>query len=67
MDDDRHPARRGPDQLSARIDTRNLHRGNYTIVMRVPNPLRNGIPLRFANTSQNIGTGWLTLGTVTTR
>jgi hypothetical protein len=53
-----------PTTLSARIDTRGLRPGRYTIVMRVDNPLRNGIPLRFANTAQNTGTGWLTLGGV---
>ncbi|MCY1136452.1 DUF4832 domain-containing protein [Actinoplanes sp. Pm04-4] len=31
------------------------------IMLRVPNPMRGGIPLRFANSSQNIRTGWLTL------
>ncbi|WP_327000437.1 DUF4832 domain-containing protein [Dactylosporangium sp. NBC_01737] len=53
-----------PATLSARIDTGGLRPGRYTIVMRVDNPLRNGIPLRFANTAQNNSTGWLTLGTV---
>ncbi|MGI5184826.1 DUF4832 domain-containing protein [Dactylosporangium sp. CA-152071] len=50
--------------LSARIDTRGLRPGRHTVVMRVDNPLRNGIPLRFANTAQNTSTGWLTLGTL---
>jgi hypothetical protein len=50
---------------SARIDTHGLRDGRYSIVMRVPNPLRNGIPLRFANTSQDNTSGWLTLGAVT--
>ncbi|WP_203914692.1 DUF4832 domain-containing protein [Rhizocola hellebori] len=56
-----------PAQLSARIDTHGLRAGRYDIVMRVANPLPNGIPLRFANNGQNIHSGWLTIGAVTTR
>ncbi|GAB2625510.1 beta-galactosidase [Paractinoplanes abujensis] len=56
-----------PVQRSARIDTGGLRDGRYTIVLRVPNPMRGGIPLRFANTAQNTSTGWLTLGTITHR
>ncbi|MBB5868129.1 hypothetical protein F4553_001508 [Allocatelliglobosispora scoriae] len=56
-----------PAELTARIDIRGLRAGSYDIVARVANPLPNGIPLRFANTSQDIHSGWLTLGTVTTR
>lgn len=42
-----------------------LPHGKYTIVMRVVNPLRGGVPLRFANASQDQTLpGWLTLGTV---
>jgi hypothetical protein len=56
-----------PAQLSTRIDLRGLRAGSYDIVMRVANPLRGGIPLRFANTTQDIHSGWLDLGTVNTR
>ncbi|WP_250007540.1 DUF4832 domain-containing protein [Actinoplanes sp. M2I2] len=56
-----------PARLSARIDTGGLREGKYDIVLRVPNPMRGGLPLRFANTSQDTRTGWLTLGTVTRR
>lgn len=56
-----------PADLTTRIDTRGLRRGSYDIVLRVANPLPNGIPLRFANTSQDTHTGWLHLGAVTTR
>ncbi|MEV0460476.1 DUF4832 domain-containing protein [Catellatospora methionotrophica] len=56
-----------PTELTARIDTRGLRPGSYDIVLRVANPLPNGIPLRFANTSQDTHTGWLHLGAVTTR
>ncbi|MEU7820557.1 DUF4832 domain-containing protein [Catellatospora sp. NPDC049133] len=56
-----------PAELTSRIDTRGLRPGSYDIVLRVANPLPNGIPMRFANTSQDIHTGWLHLGAVTTR
>ncbi len=56
-----------PTGLSARINTDGLRDGRYDIVLRVPNPMRGGIPLRFANTSQDTRTGWLTLGAVTRR
>ncbi|MEV0714473.1 DUF4832 domain-containing protein [Asanoa sp. NPDC050611] len=56
-----------PVTLSSRLDTRGLRAGRYDIAMRVPNPLRNGIPLRFANTSQDDRSGWLDLGAVTIR
>ncbi len=56
-----------PAQLSTSINTHGLRRGSYDIVMRVPNPLPQGIPLRFANTGQDTHSGWLHLGTVTTR
>jgi hypothetical protein len=37
--------------------------GNYTLVMRVVDPLNNGRPLRFANRAQDATlAGWLTLG-----
>jgi hypothetical protein len=51
----------------AAVDIRGLRRGSYDIVMRVVNPLSNGIPLRFANTSQDNHSGWLRLGTVSNR
>ncbi|WP_328475980.1 DUF4832 domain-containing protein [Actinoplanes sp. NBC_00393] len=56
-----------PAQLSARITTHGLRDGRYDIVLRVANPMRGGIPLRFANTSQNADSGWLTLGSLTLR
>jgi hypothetical protein len=37
--------------------------GYYTLLVRPVNPLANGMPLRFANASQDqTRTGWLTLG-----
>lgn len=56
-----------PTELSSQINTRGLRSGSYDIVLRIDNPLPQGIPLRFANTSQDTHSGWLHLGTVTTR
>lgn len=56
-----------PTELSTPINTRGLRRGTYDIVLRVANPLPQGTPLRFANTSQDTHSGWLHLGAVTTR
>jgi hypothetical protein len=40
-----------------------LAAGQYKLVLRVQNPLANGVPLRFANAAQDIDIpGWLTLG-----
>jgi hypothetical protein len=40
-----------------------LPTGQYTLLMGVQNPLTNGIPLRFATTTQDANlAGWLTLG-----
>lgn len=40
--------------------------GSYTLLLGVPNPLPNGMPLRFANETQDADlAGWLTLGRVT--
>ncbi|WP_457945975.1 DUF4832 domain-containing protein [Pseudarthrobacter sp. alpha12b] len=45
------------------ISTTGLTGGYYTLVMRPVNPLANGIPLRFANATQDQTLpGWLTLG-----
>ena len=39
--------------------------GSFELLMRVVNPLPNGRPLRFANTTQDATVnGWLTLGTI---
>ncbi|MEW4570734.1 DUF4832 domain-containing protein [Tautonia sp. JC769] len=39
--------------------------GPVTVMLRVPNPLPNGRPIRFANATQDADRpGWLTLGTV---
>ena len=46
-----------------RTDTSRLATGNYHLLLRVPNPMPNGRPLRFANRAQDQHLpGWLTLG-----
>jgi Domain of unknown function (DUF4832) len=53
------PARKWNDLL----DLNGLAAGNYQLVMRVPNRLPQGKPIRFANKSQDADLpGWLTLG-----
>ena len=45
------------------VDTRPLAPGDYRLLLRVPNPMPNGRPLRFANRAQDQHLpGWLTLG-----
>jgi hypothetical protein len=44
------------------LDTRDLPPGTYVLAMRVPNPLPNGLPVRFANETQDEHLeGWLSL------
>ncbi|MGH7970692.1 MAG: DUF4832 domain-containing protein, partial [Limisphaerales bacterium] len=43
-----------------------LAAGQYKLVLGVPNPLTNGLPVGFANTSQGADLpGWVTLGQIT--
>ncbi|TDD53781.1 DUF4832 domain-containing protein [Nonomuraea terrae] len=52
-----------PAELSAALSTEDLRKGDYTLVLRAANPLRHGMPLRFANAGQDTTvSGWLTLG-----
>lgn len=47
------------------LDVRGMKGGSYTLAVRVPNPLKTGKPLRFANTTQDaVAAGWLSLGDV---
>ncbi|HWH68234.1 MAG TPA: DUF4832 domain-containing protein, partial [Candidatus Sulfotelmatobacter sp.] len=47
------------------VDTHALPPGAYRLLLRVPNPLPNGLPLRFANQAQERHLpGWLTLGEI---
>lgn len=52
-----------PKTWKASLDTTDLPAGEYQIAIRVPNPLPNGKPVRFANQTQ-AEAGWLMLGTV---
>jgi len=38
--------------------------GTYTLAVRVPNPMKGGMPIRFANAGQDLVNGWLALGEV---
>lgn len=52
-----------PVQWNTAMASNGLAAGYYTLVMRPVNPLTNGMPLRFANASQDQTiAGWLTLG-----
>lgn len=43
-----------------------LSAGTYTVELGVPNPMKGGLPLRFADATQDkTDSGWLTLGTIT--
>lgn len=51
---------------TATLPTSGIGRGTYWVALRVPNPLTNGKPLRFANTLQDEhAPGWLSLTKVT--
>ena len=46
------------------VDLRDVPNGKYTLAVRVPNPLPNGLPLRLANATQDRDIdGWLSLTT----
>lgn len=50
-------------QWETPLSTSGLGAGYYTLLVRVVNPLAQGMPLRFANASQDqTRAGWLTLG-----
>jgi hypothetical protein len=51
-----------PRVWSDSLDVSGVKAGKYTLAVRVPNPLKDGKPLRFANKTQ--GDEWLTLGAV---
>ena len=51
-----------------KVSTSGLGSGPRAVLLRVPNPLPKGRPVRFANAAQDVDVdGWLTLGTVTLR
>lgn len=50
-------------QWQGSLDLRGVPTGTYRLLLRVPNPLPKGRPLRFANKTQDADIdGWLTLG-----
>jgi uncharacterized protein DUF4832 len=53
-------------RFTGTLDLGGVPAGRYKLVAQVTNPLSNGIPIRFANASQDTAkSGWLTLGTTT--
>lgn len=45
------------------LELTNVPAGRYVLAVRVPNPLKGALPLRFANAAQDADApGWLTLG-----
>ncbi len=51
-----------PRVWSDTIDISDLPKGKYTLALRIPNPLPNGLPLRFANATQDRDLdGWMSL------
>lgn len=54
-----------PRVWSDTLDVSGVKAGRYTLAVRVPNTLKGGRPLRFANETQ--GDEWLTLGAVEVR
>ncbi len=54
-----------PRSWNEKLDLSDVPAGRYKLALRVPNPLPNGRPVRFANRTQDADAeGWLTLGEV---
>lgn len=54
-----------PREWNDAFDLSDVPAGTYMLALRVPNPLRNGLPLRFANATQDLSAdGWLSLTNV---
>lgn len=54
-----------PREWNDKCDLSGVPSGSYTLAVRVPNTLPNGLPLRFANATQDRDAdGWLSLTTV---
>jgi hypothetical protein len=50
-------------EFETSLPVKNLPRGRYELLLGVPNPVPTGMPLRFANESQDMTLdGWVTLG-----
>ncbi|MDX1963690.1 MAG: hypothetical protein SFX18_11090 [Pirellulales bacterium] len=57
-----------PRVWSDTLDATGMSSGEYALAVRVPNPLKTGQPMRFANTTQDADApGWLSLGVVQIR
>jgi len=54
-----------PRVWSEALDASGVKAGRYVVAVRVPNPLKGGKPLRFANERTDAAEGWLPLGEVT--
>ncbi len=55
----------GPRVWADTLDLSGVKAGAYTLAVRVPNPLKGGMPLRFANMTQDADAPtWLSLGVV---
>lgn len=53
-------------EWTAGLDLQGVAPGTYHVALRIPNPLRGGMPIRFANKTQDQhAPGWLTLLPVT--
>jgi len=46
------------------LDLAGIKPGTYTLALRIPNPMKGGTPIRFANATQDIAGGWLSLGDI---
>lgn len=54
-----------PRQWDESLDLSEMEAGTFRLAVRIPNPLKKGQPVRFANKSQDADVeGWLTLGTI---
>ena len=49
------------------LDVSGMKAGTYTLAVRVPNPLKGGKPVRFANATHDAKLGWLLLGDIRIR
>jgi len=46
------------------LDLGGIEPGAYTLAVRIPNRMKGGKPIRFANATQNPVSGWLSLGDI---
>lgn len=53
-----------PTLWTDKLDIMDVPAGRYTLAVRIPNPMKGGKPVRFANVSQDPLSGWLFLGEI---